>query len=156
MWCKSIVWCIVIGWCTVIVYCIGGVVQWGVGDQFNPTNTLNAENLEDPTKFGEQLPNTMIRADYALSHMWTVSGVFVPIFRPAALPESAASTRQRSTRLPLSTTRLFSPVATTQLRHGGSSHETAPAARVWQCARPCWHDGSGVAQRLPHSFRRCI
>ena len=45
------------------------VVQWGVGDQFNPTNTLNAENLEDPTKFGEQLPSTMIRADYALSYV---------------------------------------------------------------------------------------
>jgi len=66
------------------------VVQWGVGDQFNPTNTLNAENLEDPTKFGEQLPNTMIRGDYALSPMWTLSGVFVPIFQPAALPESAS------------------------------------------------------------------
>ena len=77
------------------------VVQWGVGDQFNPTNTLNAENLEDPTKFGEQLPNTMIRADYALSHMWTVSGVFVPIFRPAALPESASIGKAFVDRMPV-------------------------------------------------------
>ena len=77
------------------------VVQWGVGDQFNPTNTLNAENLEDPTKFGDQLPNTMIRADYSVSPMWTVSGVFVPIFRPAALPESASIGKAFVDRMPV-------------------------------------------------------
>ena len=32
------------------------VVQWGVGDQFNPTNTLNAENLEDPTNLAIASP----------------------------------------------------------------------------------------------------
>ena len=65
------------------------VVQWGVGDQFNPTNTLNAEKLDDPLKFGEQLPNLMVRADYALAPMWTLSGVVVPVFRPSSLPESS-------------------------------------------------------------------
>ena len=28
------------------------LVQWGVGDQFNPTNTLNANDVEDPLLFG--------------------------------------------------------------------------------------------------------
>ena len=27
------------------------LVQWGVGDQFNPTNTLNANHVEDPLLF---------------------------------------------------------------------------------------------------------
>ena len=35
------------------------LVQWGVGDQFNPTNTLNANDVEDPLLFGEQQANLM-------------------------------------------------------------------------------------------------
>ncbi len=64
-------------------------VQWGVGDQFNPTNTLNPNDLEDPLHFGKQLPNSMIRVDYALGRMWTLSAVGVPVFRPSALPATA-------------------------------------------------------------------
>lgn len=66
------------------------VVQWGVGDQFNPTNTLNSEDLEDPLKFGTQLPNVMVRADYSMSATWTLSGVLVPVFRPSALPATSS------------------------------------------------------------------
>jgi hypothetical protein len=66
------------------------VVQWGVGDQFNPTNTLNPEMMDDPLRFGEQLPNAMIRADYSMGAVWTLSGVLVPIFRPASLPATSA------------------------------------------------------------------
>ena len=65
------------------------VVQWGVGDQFNPTNTLNPERLDDILRFGDQLPNMMLRSDYAMGAMWTLSGVVVPIFRPSTLPQSA-------------------------------------------------------------------
>ena len=65
-------------------------VMWGVGDQFNPTNTLNASDLEDPLQFGMKLPNTMVRLDYALGPMWTLSAVGVPVFRPATLPATAA------------------------------------------------------------------
>jgi hypothetical protein len=65
------------------------VVQWGVGDQFNPTNTLNPEMMDDPLRFGEQLPNAMIRADYSMGAVWTLSGVLVPIFRPASLPATS-------------------------------------------------------------------
>jgi len=64
-------------------------VKWGVGDQFNPTNTINPNDVEDVLLFGEQMANLMVKLDYAIWDMWTVSGVLVPIFQPALLPRSA-------------------------------------------------------------------
>jgi hypothetical protein len=77
------------------------VVQWGVGDQFNPTNNLNADDLEDSLEFGQQLPNLMVRADYALGPTWTLSGVLVPLFRPATLPRTAPMGVAALERLPM-------------------------------------------------------
>ena len=37
------------------------VVQWGTADMFNPTNNLNAPDLEDPLMFGESVANEMVR-----------------------------------------------------------------------------------------------
>ena len=37
---------------------------WGVGDQFNPTNNLNADDMEDELLFGDQQANAMIRLDW--------------------------------------------------------------------------------------------
>ncbi len=65
------------------------LVQWGVGDQFNPTNNLNANDLEDPLYFGQQQANLMLKVDYTLLNTVTFSGVLVPLFRPAMLPETA-------------------------------------------------------------------
>ena len=62
------------------------VVAWGAGDQFNPTNNLNSTDLYDPLLFGELVPNLMVRMDYAFKGKWTLSGVLVPIFKPAILP----------------------------------------------------------------------
>ena len=77
------------------------LVQWGVADQFNPTNNLNADDFEDSLQFGKQLPNTMIRADYALGAMWTASAVLVPIFRPAMLPNTSGIGLAALDRLPM-------------------------------------------------------
>jgi hypothetical protein len=66
------------------------VVSWGVADQFNPTNNLNADDLRDPLLFGRQQANFMVKADYWVSKSFSVSGVLVPIFKPALLPYSAA------------------------------------------------------------------
>jgi hypothetical protein len=65
------------------------VVSWGVGDQFNPTNTLNPDDLRDPLLFGKQAGNFMVKADYWLNDDWSFSGVMVPVFQPALLPRSA-------------------------------------------------------------------
>ena len=64
-------------------------IQWGVGDQFNPTNNLNADDVEDPLLFGDQLGNIMARLDYTPVMGWSITGVVVPIFKPALLPQSA-------------------------------------------------------------------
>jgi hypothetical protein len=76
------------------------MVLWGKGDRFNPTNHLNANDLEDVLLFGEQLGNIMVKLDYTPFSDWTVSGVLVPVFKPALLPRSAALGLAASDRLP--------------------------------------------------------
>jgi len=76
------------------------IVMWGVGDQFNPTNNLNADDLEDPLQFGEQQGNLMLRLDYTIRDVWTFSGVLVPIFKPALLPASGSMNAAAIDRLP--------------------------------------------------------
>lgn len=63
------------------------LVLWGVGDQFNPTNNLNSNDVEDVLMFGEQIANFMVRLDYNIGR-WSVAGVLVPVFKPAQLPRS--------------------------------------------------------------------
>ena len=81
-------------------------VKWGVGDQFNPTNTLNPNDVEDVLLFGEQMANLMIKLDYAIWDMWTVSGVLVPIFQPALLPRSAPLGIAATDRYPMTNEQL--------------------------------------------------
>ncbi len=76
------------------------LVQWGKGDMFNPTNNLNANDVEDPLLFGEQLANLMVKVDYSFGNDWTISGVLVPIFKPALLPNSAPLGTAAVDRLP--------------------------------------------------------
>jgi hypothetical protein len=82
------------------------IVLWGVADQFNPTNNLNADDLRDPLLFGKQQGNFMVKADYWLDDDWSVSGVLVPIFKPALLPRSAALGVASVDRLPFTSTAL--------------------------------------------------
>ena len=66
------------------------IVSWGVADQFNPTNNLSADDLRDPLLFGRQQANFMVKLDYWVTKSLSLSGVLVPIFKPALLPFSAA------------------------------------------------------------------
>ncbi|MFO0762457.1 MAG: hypothetical protein U0359_38820 [Byssovorax sp.] len=76
------------------------IVSWGAGDQFNPTNNLNANDLRDPLLFGRQQANFMVKADYWISEKLSLSAVLVPIFKPALLPTSAALGVADASRLP--------------------------------------------------------
>ncbi len=76
------------------------IVAWGVGDQFNPTNNLNPNDLRDPLLFGKQAGNFMVKLDYWLTDTWSLSGVLVPLYRPALLPDSAALGVAAIDRLP--------------------------------------------------------
>jgi hypothetical protein len=63
---------------------------WGTADQFSPTNNLNAQDFEDPLRFGAKVPNQMVVATYYLP-FWQASlqAVWIPLFKPAQLPVSA-------------------------------------------------------------------
>lgn len=76
------------------------IIAWGVGDQFNPTNVINAPDLEDPLRFGDQLANVMVKLDYSPFEDFTFSGVMIPIFRPALLPRTAPLGIAFAERLP--------------------------------------------------------
>jgi hypothetical protein len=72
------------------------IVQWGSADMFNPTNNLNADDLEDRAVFREPIANEMIRVDYTYMPErdgWLSEVIFtlvwVPVFRPMQLPVSA-------------------------------------------------------------------
>ncbi len=75
------------------------VVQFGVGDQFNPTNTINPNDVEDPLRFGDQAGNAMIRTDMTRG-MTTFTAVLVPVFLPARVPASAPLGLSEVDRLP--------------------------------------------------------
>jgi hypothetical protein len=79
-------------------------VMWGAGDQFNPTNNLNSEDLEDPLLFGDQQANFMIKLDwnelFGDDNEMTLTAVVVPVFKPALLPGSSYLGLAQTERLP--------------------------------------------------------
>jgi hypothetical protein len=75
------------------------IVEWGSADQFNPTNPVNALDLEDPIKFGDRVANEMavltwtapwyVEGEHGtLFDEFTLSAVAVPVFRTSVIPES--------------------------------------------------------------------
>ncbi|NCG20413.1 MAG: hypothetical protein GWP91_15500, partial [Rhodobacterales bacterium] len=75
------------------------IVQFGVGDQFNPTNTFNPNDVEDVLLFGDQMANMMVRADYAMGN-WTATGVLIPVFKPSLIPSTGPLALTAIPRLP--------------------------------------------------------
>jgi hypothetical protein len=91
------------------------IVKWGAADMFNPTDNINADDLEDRILFGENMANEMIRLDYTIvpdDDSWLGDVIFtlvwVPVFRPAQLPRSAT--------LPLADTSAEVPVLEPDVR----------------------------------------
>ncbi len=77
------------------------IVSWGVGDQFNPTNNLNADDLEDKLLFGAQQANLMAKVDFAYEDYFSIGAVLVPIFKPTLLPVSGELAVAAVQRLPM-------------------------------------------------------
>lgn len=67
------------------------IVVWGSADKFNPTNNINADDLEDRPIFTEPIANQMLVVDFSpwQDKLW-FQGVYVPLFYPALLPPSAS------------------------------------------------------------------
>ncbi len=76
------------------------IVSWGVGDQFNPTNNINANDVEDRLLYGVQQANLMAKLDYTLDDYLSLSAVLIPVFKPALLPASGALALAAVERLP--------------------------------------------------------
>jgi hypothetical protein len=57
--------------------------------------------VEDVLLFGEQQGNFMVRADYWIDEDWSITGVLVPIFRPALLPRSGELALALLERIPV-------------------------------------------------------
>ncbi len=131
------------------------LVLWGVGDQFNPTNNLNANDLEDVLLFGDQRANFMVRADYSFLEQFSLSGVLVPVFQGAQLPRSASLGVAMIDRV---------PVLEEPLRHKIEFENTITATRYQFLgidipATPAVVSGTSVVmpernfQNMPFAFR---
>jgi hypothetical protein len=69
---------------------VGRMVQtWGSADLFNPVDNLNARDFFDPMDYSRKVPNQMIEVNIYPSSKVTLTGVFVPTFKPSQLPPSA-------------------------------------------------------------------
>ncbi|MEM7675796.1 MAG: DUF1302 family protein [Myxococcota bacterium] len=77
------------------------IVAWGVGDGFNPTNNLNADDVEDRLLYGIQQANLMARLSYSYEDAFSADAVLVPVFRPALLPTTGAIALALVDRLPM-------------------------------------------------------
>ena len=77
------------------------IVAWGVGDGFNPTNNLNADDVEDRLLYGIQQANLMGRLSYSPSDDLSVEAVVVPVFKPALLPATGAIALALVDRIPI-------------------------------------------------------
>ncbi|MEO1337023.1 MAG: hypothetical protein AAFV29_15370, partial [Myxococcota bacterium] len=77
------------------------MVAWGVGDGFNPTNNLNADDVEDRLLYGIQQANLMARLSYSYDDAFSAEAVLVPVFRPALLPTTGAIALALVDRLPM-------------------------------------------------------
>ncbi len=69
---------------------IGRMVQtWGSADLFNPVDNLNARDFFDPMDYARKVPNQMIEVSVYPKSWLTITGVFIPTFKPSQLPPSA-------------------------------------------------------------------
>ncbi len=64
-------------------------IAWGTGDNLNPTDNLNPDDLEDIWDFGRHLGSDALKLTYYLEDI-TFTGVFIPLFTPAVMPKSTA------------------------------------------------------------------
>jgi hypothetical protein len=60
-------------------------IAWGTADKINPTDNLDAPDLEDVWDFGRRLSSDAIKATYYIGD-FSLSAVAIPFFTPALMP----------------------------------------------------------------------
>ena len=69
---------------------IGRITEtWGSADTFNPVDNLNARDFYDPMDYARKVPNEMVEISLYPTKWLTLTGVWVPVFKPSQLPPSA-------------------------------------------------------------------
>ncbi len=63
---------------------------WGSADVFNQVDFLNARDFYDPMDYARKVPNEMVEVAVYPKPWLTLTGVWVPVFKPAMLPPSAS------------------------------------------------------------------
>lgn len=63
------------------------VVTWGTADLFNPTDVLNSRDLSDYLNYAGKVSNNMITINWFPHEIVDFSVTWVPVFKPARLPE---------------------------------------------------------------------
>ncbi|MCK4667102.1 hypothetical protein KAU33_10145 [Candidatus Dependentiae bacterium] len=64
-------------------------IAWGTGDKLNPTDNLNADDLEDLWDFGRHIGSDSIKVSYYFGE-FKLELVYIPISKPAILPKGKA------------------------------------------------------------------
>jgi hypothetical protein len=62
-------------------------IAWGVANGMSVVDTVNPLNLEDPSRFDQRL-STFSMSTTAHTETWSITGIIVPFFVPAALPQA--------------------------------------------------------------------
>lgn len=63
---------------------------WGSADIFNQVDFVNSRDFYDPMDYARKVPNEMVELDFYPKPWLTLTGIWVPVFKPAMLPPSAA------------------------------------------------------------------
>ncbi len=66
-------------------------ISWGTADKLNPTDNLNPDDLSNPINFGEHIPTEAVMLSYYVGD-FSLTGVLLPIFHPALLPQDGIVT----------------------------------------------------------------
>lgn len=64
-------------------------LTWGAADTFNPTDLISPRDLRDPLNFTMKVPNELMQLEWFISSNVTLTLVWIPLFRPAQLPQSS-------------------------------------------------------------------
>ncbi|MCK4584701.1 hypothetical protein KAU13_04730, partial [candidate division WOR-3 bacterium] len=61
-------------------------IAWGTADKLNPTDNLNPDDFSDPLNFGEKVPTEAGNATYYITDEYSLSPIWLPLFKPILLP----------------------------------------------------------------------
>ena len=98
-------------------------IVWGTAEQVSVIDNLNPSDLEDFWDFGRRLPSEALKISW-YTRLFTLEGVYLPLFRPAVLPE------QMFERMQSAVPDLSAPLVLTSL----VMDYTLPGADPWKNA----------------------